>query len=620
MSEELINHYKADERETSFLLFEQFAIQDIFESEIYSDFTEEDARLIISEALKFATNEVGPLNGYFDRTGCKFDAATGKVTVPPLMKELQQKYHENGWHMMRVSKEFGGQEVPYSVGIAASEFFTGASSAWTMYTGLTLGAAHLIETFGTDEQKAAYCEKMYTGEWMGTMCLTEPGAGSEVGNSKSRARKNDDGSFNVEGTKCFISSGDHDLTEQIVHMVLARVEGDAPGTKGLSLFIIPKYRVNPDGSLGDFNDVICRGIEEKMGIHGSSTCTLNFGDNGKCQGFLLGGEQSKGMTQMFQMMNEARIGTGMQALATASSAYLNAVSYARERVQGKPFESIAKGQRGTQSVSIIEHEDIKRMLLEMKAKVEGMRALAFKLGVHLDRARILGKGNEEAAKHMGYVELLTPIVKAYLSDQGFRVAELAIQTYGGYGYISDYPVEQYCRDIKIQSLYEGTNFIQSLDLVGRKLNIQGGALVRQLGKDIHEFAKKHADHPVLATEMKRLDEALDALNKTVMGYMNFFQSGRLRQIPLTATRFLEMLSEVTIGFLLLEGAIIAHDKMQGLDEKDRDFAFYAAKVHTARFFIRNILPGVKMKAEIIADCDTSALDILPEHFPHVGAD
>ncbi len=619
MSEELINHYKADERETQFLLFEQFGIQDLFESETYSDYSEEDARMIISEALKFATNEIGPLNSYFDRTGCKFDPETGKVTVPPLMKELQKKYQENGWHLMRVSPEWGGQGVPYSLGLAASEFFTGASSAWTMYTGLTMGAAHLIETFGDDKQKATYVEKMFSGEWMGTMCLTEPGAGSEVGGSKSKARKNDDGSYLIEGTKCFISSGDHDLTDQIVHMALARVEGDAPGTKGLSLFIIPKFRVNEDGSLGEFNDVICRGIEEKMGIHGSSTCTLNFGDNGKCVGYLLGDVQGKGMTQMFQMMNEARIGTGMQALATASSAYLNAVAYARDRRQGKPFEAIATGQRGTQSVSIIEHEDIRRMLLEMKSKVEGMRALAMKLAVHMDRARVAGEG-EEASKHMGYVELLTPLVKAYLSDQGFRVAELAIQTYGGYGYISDYPVEQYCRDIKIQSLYEGTNFIQSLDLVGRKLNLQGGGLVRQLGKDIHEFCTEHAGHAVLATEMKRLDEALDAMNKTVMGYAGFFSSGRLRQIPLTSTRFLEMMAEVTIGYLLLEGAIIAHEKMQGLDEKDREFAFYAGKVHAARFFARNILPGVKMKADIIADGDTSAIDMQPDQFPMVGAD
>lgn len=620
MSEELINHYKADERETMFLLFEQLQIQDILESEEYSDFTEEDSRMIISEALKFATSEVGPLNQYFDRSGCKYDPETYAVTVPPLLKELQQKYVENGWSMLGVSPEFGGQGAPYALTIAASEYFTGASSAWTMYSGLTNGAAHLIETFGNAAERELYCNKMYSGEWMGTMCLTEPGAGSEVGRSGSRAKKNDDGTYLIEGVKSFISSGDHDLTDNIIHMVLARTEGAAGGTKGLSLFIVPKMRINEDGSSGESNDVICRGIEKKMGIHASSTATLQFGDSEKCIGYLLGTEEQKGMSQMFQMMNGARIGTGMQALATASSAYLNALAYARERVQGKKFENIARGKRGTDSVRLIEHEDIRRMLLEMKSKVEGCRALAFSLAANLDRAKIAGADSDAAANHLGYVELLTPLVKAYLSDQGFKVAELAIQVYGGYGYISDYPVEQYCRDIKIQSLYEGTNYIQSLDLIGRKLNIDGGNLVRQFSTRISDFIDENKDHEVLAEEMKRLGEALASVNGSVMKFMEFFQSGRVRQLPLVATRFLEMLSELTIGYLLLQGAAIAHDKMQGLSEGDLDFNFYAGKIHTARFFARNILPGVKSKAEIIEDADTSALDIQDNMFPAVGAD
>lgn len=618
MSEELVNHYKADEREINFLLFEQFQIQELFESEPYTAFSEEDARLILSEALKFAVNEVGPLNAYFDRTGCTYDPETHEVTVPPLMKDLQKKYQENGWPLLGVAEEFGGQAAPYALTLAVSEFFTGASAAWTMYTGLTNGAAHLISTFGSEKRRQLYCTKMYSGEWMGTMCLTEPGAGSEVGRSSTKAKKNDDGTYSIEGIKCFISSGDHDLTENIIHMVLARIDASSKGTKGLSLFIVPKKRLE-NGALVD-NDVICRGIEHKMGINGSSTATLDFGPNGNCVGYLLGEVENKGMSQMFQMMNGARIGTGMQSLGSASSAYLNALAYARERVQGKKFENIAKGKRGTESVHLIEHEDIRRMLMEMKSKVEGCRALAVKLAQHMDRARIAGEGTPEAEDHLGYVELLTPIVKAYLSDQGFKVAELAIQTYGGYGYIQDYPVEQYCRDIKIQSLYEGTNFIQSLDLVGRKLNVGGGKLIRQLGGAIASFIEANAEHEVLGSEMKCLGEALELLNETVMTYANHFQSGRVRQLPLTSTRFLELLSEVTIAFLLLEGAVIAHEKMQGLDENDRDFNFYAGKIHTARFFVHNILPGVKMKAEIIAHADTSAIDIADNQFPMVGTD
>ncbi len=619
MSEELINHYKADERETCFLLFEQFRIQDLFKSETYSAFTEEDSRTILSEALKFATREIGPLNSYADRVGCQFDPQSGKVTVPPLLKDLQKKYIENGWHLLRTSPEFGGQRAPFALTLCVSEFITGACSAWMMYSGLTQGAAHLIEALGTEEQKNLYCPKMYSGEWMGTMCLTEPGAGSEVGRSTAKAVKNADGTYSVSGVKSFISGGDHDFTPNIIHMVLARIEGASLGTGGLSLFIIPKIWVNPDGSLGAPNDVVCRGVEKKMGINASATCTLNFGDKGKCRGFLLGKEESKGMKMMFQMMNEARIGTGMQALSTASSAYLNAVAYARQRVQGKLFSDIATGKRGD-SVAIIQHEDIRRMLLEMKAKVEGCRALAVSLAVHLDRAEVARDNKEVRDKEMGYVELLTPLVKAYLSDQGFRVAELAIQTYGGYGYIKDYPVEQYCRDIKIQSLYEGTNYIQSLDLVGRKLNQNGGALLRAYMADLDAFVKANQDHPALGSECKALKEAADALTATSMQYMAFFQSGRMRQIPLTATRMLEMLAEVTLGWLLLDGALLAHKTMQGLAETDRDFNFYAGKIHSARYFIRNVLPGVKMKAGVIASADTSALDIKEDQFPMVGMD
>jgi len=356
-----------------------------------------------------------------------------------------------------------------------------------------------------------------------------------------------------------------------------------------------------------------------MGISASSTCTLNYGDNDACIGYLLGEEEQKGISQMFQMMNGARIGVGMQALAAASSAYLNALGYARDRVQGKLFEGIAKRQRG-ESVRIIEHEDIRRMLLEMRSKVEGMRALAFKLAVAMDRAKVQGVDSDAGKKDYGYVELLTPIVKAYISDQAFKVAELAIQTYGGYGYIRDYPVEQYCRDIKIQSLYEGTNYIQALDLVGRKLNQNGGEFVRNFMADVTAFVKENENHETLGGEIKRLGKANDALNETTMNYMKFFQSGQLRQIPLTATRFLEILAEVAVAWLLLEGALLSHEKMQDLAEGDREFNFYAGKIHTARFFIRNILPGVKMKADIIADADTSSLDIEENQFPLVGID
>lgn len=619
MSEELINHYKADEREIDFLLFEQFKIQDLFESPEFSDFDEDGVRMILQEALKFAQKEIGPLNAYGDRLGCKHDPATNAVTVPPLYKELRKKSLEAGWHLLRIGKEWGGQDAPHAVSLVTGEFFAGACAAYVMYDGLSHGAAHLIEVFGTPEQRALYCPKMYSGEWMGTMCLTEPGAGSEVGRSTTKAVRRADGAYDITGVKHFISGGDTDFVDQIVHMVLARVEGAAEGTAGLSLFIIPKRKINPDGSLGESNDVICRSIEEKMGIHGSATCTLNYGDNGNCVGYLLGSEENKGMKMMFQMMNEARIGTGMQALATASSAYLNAVAYARTRMQGKRFTDIAKKKHDSDTVAIIEHEDIKRMILEMKSKIEGMRALAVKLALHIDRARVHKEDKKRVEKEMGYVELLVPLVKAYLTDQGFRVSELAIQTYGGYGYIGDYPVEQNCRDLKITSLYEGTNYIQSLDLVGRKLNMGGGALVKTYLADVTAFIAANKDHGSLAKEFAALQEATGHVQATVMNYMKFFMDGKnIQQIPTTATRFLEMLSELTLAWLLLEAAVIAHDKLQGMDEGAADRNFYLGKIHTARFFVRNILPGVKSKAEIIAACDTTVVDTTPDMFPSVA--
>jgi len=617
MSEELVNHYKADEREVGFLLFEQFRLQDLLGRGPYADFTEADARLIISEGLKFAIHEVGPLNGYADRLGCVYDPKSGAVTVPPLLKDLQRKYVENGWHGLRAPAVYGGQGAPYSLALAVSEFFAGACSAWAMYNGLTHGAAHLIEVFGTEEQKSLFCPKLYGGEWMGTMCLTEPGAGSEVGRSQTRAAPQPDGTHLIQGVKCFISGGEHDFTDNIVHMALARIEGAPGGTKGLSLFIIPKRRIRPDGTLGEPNDVRCRGIEKKMGINASATATLNFGDEDRCQGLLLGREENKGIAQMFQMMNEARIGTGLQALATASSAYLNALAYARQRVQGKRFEDIASGRRGA-SVRIIEHEDVRRMLVEMRSKVEGGRALALKLAIHLDRARTV----EDAAggADLARVDLLTPLVKAYLSDQAFRVAELAIQTYGGYGYIRDYPVEQYCRDIKIQSLYEGTNYIQALDLVGRKLNQDGGEPLRRLLTEIEAFATRLKEHPALGGESARLGEASAAVGRFALQYLEFMRSGRIRQIPLTATRFLEALAETVIGWLLLEGATVAHEALAAQAEGSREFHFYAGKLHVARFFARNVLPGAAFKARLAAEADTSALDIAEEQFPLDGLD
>jgi alkylation response protein AidB-like acyl-CoA dehydrogenase len=486
----------------------------------------------------------------------------------------------------------------------------GANPSFSIYAGLGLGVGELIAHLGTDEQKKQFCPKTYSAEWAGTMCLTEPQAGSDVGAARTRAVPVGDGTYKITGTKIFISAGDHDLTDNIIHLVLARVDGAPAGTKGLTLFIVPKYRIEADGSLGKWNDVTLGRIEHKMGINGSATAVLNFGENDDCIGVPVGGEAKlhQGMAQMFMMMNGARISTGLQAIGVASSAYLNALQYAGERKQGPSIKNFKDPT--APRVSIIEHADVRRMLLDMKARVEGIRALAVKLTMHQDRVDTIGGKDDKAALyHQGQIDLLVPLVKAYGSDQAFRVCETAIQVHGGVGYTKDFPVEQYCRDAKIFSIYEGTNHIQSMDLVARKLGQNGGSNMRAFLGDVQKFAAAHAGHPALSAEVKTLGEAQEALMNATMKLMMWSQTGKLELVPLNANRFLEMMSEVTVGWLLLEGAVIAHDKKKALGDEHADGAFYAGKIAAAQYYARNVLPGAVAKSHLLAREDTTPIEI-----------
>ncbi|MBV9945903.1 MAG: acyl-CoA dehydrogenase, partial [Myxococcales bacterium] len=497
-----------------------------------------------------------------------------------------------------------------------------------MYPGLAFGAAEVIAAFGTEEQRALYCQRMFGGTWGGTMCLTEPQAGSDVGSAKTTATRRPDGSYAIRGTKIFISGGDHDLAENVVHLVLARVDGAPPGTKGLTLFIVPKIRANADGSLGQPNDVSVASIEHKMGINGSATCVLNFGDTGECLGWPVGGDSkiNQGMPQMFKMMNGARIAVGVQGISVASSAFLNALEFAKERRQGS---SIKHWKDATAPrVPIIEHADVRRMLLDMKARVEGIRALAVKLAMHQDRVRALhgegeaaagqsGEAERTAIYHQGQVDLLVPLVKAYGSDQGFRVCETAIQTYGGVGYTRDFPVEQYCRDAKIFSIYEGTNHIQAMDLVGRKLGQNGGANLQAYLADVAQFVQKHAADAPLGPAVKALGAAHESLSMTAMRLLTWFQSGKLQMVPLNANRFLEMMAETTVAWMLLGGAAIALEKKKGVPAGHPDASFYEGKVAAALYFARNVLPGVELKARLMADEDSTPIDISDAAFATV---
>lgn len=618
MSKDLAqNRYKADLREFKFLLFEQFKLGELLGQAPYDGWGGDEVGMVLDGAYQFATEVLGPLNTTGDREGCRVE--NGAVKTPTGFKDAWAKMYEAGWKAVGVHHEYDGQGAPRAVLVCVEEFLTGANTAFSMYPGLAHGAAEVIQEFGTQAQKDLFLKRMFHGQWGGTMCLTEPQAGSDVGSSKTTAKKLPDGRYAIKGTKIFISGGDHDMAENVIHLVLARVEGAPAGTKGLSLFIVPKIRVGADGTLGETNDVSVGGIEHKMGINGSATCVMNFGENDGCIGELVGTTENVGMGQMFKLMNSARIAVGLQSVAVASSAYLNALDYAKDRKQGASikFWKDATAPR----VPIIEHPDVRRMLLDMKARVEGIRALIIKLARHQDAVEVYkGKDDQAAAYHQGQVDLLVPLVKSYGSDQAFRICETAIQTYGGVGYTQDYPVEQYCRDAKIFSIYEGTNHIQAMDLVGRKLGQNGGMNLQAFLGDVGKFIAENGEHPVIGAGVKELQGAHEAVAGTAMRLLSWFQSGQMQMVPLAANRFLDMMSELAVGWLLLEGAKIAHDAQAKLPEGDagaRDRGFYEGKKAAARYYALNVLPTVRGKAEILGREDQSALEIPDDGFATV---
>ncbi len=603
-----INRYRADLREFQFLLFEQFKLGELLGKAPFEAWGEEEVKSSLAECYRFSREVLGPLNVIGDIQGCRLE--NGGVITPDGFKDAWKKLYEAGWKAISVPAELGGAGAPHAVQVLVEEMLSGSNAAFNMYPGLAYGAAEVVQHFGTAEQKKQFFEPMLAGKWGGTMCLTEPHAGTDVGSAKTTATRNADGSYVIRGTKIFISGGDHDLAENVIHLVLARVEGAPAGTKGLTLFIVPKLAVKDDGSVGERNDVTVGALEHKMGINGSATCVLNFGDNGTCLGWPVGGEEklNQGMPQMFKLMNAARISVGVQGLAVASTAFLNALDYARERKQGS---SITHWKDATAPrVPIIEHADVRRMLLHMKAIVEGIRALAVKLTMHQDQVDVFrGNDDAKAAYHQGQVDLLVPLVKAYGSDQGFRVCEIAIQTYGGAGFTRDYPVEQYCRDAKIFSIYEGTNHIQAMDLVGRKLGQAGGANLQAFIGDVAKFVAAYEGHPTLGAAVKRLGTAQEAVAGTAMRMLMWFQAGQLTLVPLSANRFCEMMSELTVGWLLLEGAVVAEEAKAKAAADHPDRAFYEGKLQAALYYARNILPGVDHKAQLLCEEDKSPLDI-----------
>ncbi len=608
-----------DERDARFVLYELLGVEDLCRSDKYSDFSRETFDMMLDTAQELAENQLWAVNADGDRTGVRLEA--GRVRVPESFHQVFRHYRDGGWFGLSVDPECDGQGFPASMGAAATEMFSAANLGFLGIYGLTVAAARVIQIYGSEEQQAVYMKKMYAGEWGGTMCLTEPQAGSDVGAVRTRATKKPDGTYSIVGGKIFISFGDHDLTENIVHLVLARVKGAPPGTRGISIFIVPKRRPE-NGSFVD-NDVTATAVEKKMGLSGSPTCALNFGEKDNCIGYLIG-QENEGMSIMFQMMNESRMAVALQGLALAGAAYMHSVRYAETRLQGSHITAMK--DPAAPKAPIIEHPDVRRMLMWMKSVTEGMRGLLYYVA-HCEDLAIVAQDESDASKYKGLIEILTPVCKAWCSDAGFKVTELAMQIHGGYGYCKEYPIEQFLRDIKITSIYEGTNGIQALDLVGRKLRMNQGALFREFMAVVGETAARSRQNQRLQGIVDAFDEAKSHLVKTVEYFAGQAASGE-KMIPiLQAAPFLELFGDVAVGHMMLWQAEIADRKLRDMYDKagantteeklelmiaNKEAAFYRGKTASAEFFSSSVLSQAKGKASAIMSGDLSAVRIPKE--------
>lgn len=572
----MADHFKVNRNDIFFILKNQLNYGFLCSLERYKGLKEEMLDMVVTEAITLAKGVVDPLQEIGEKARVKFDR--GKVSCPPEFRKAFRQFGEDGWIGLSRDTTYGGQGFPHMMRIVVNDLMYGACQAFNMAPSLTHGAAHLIENFATENLKKLFVPKMFVGEWAGTMCLTEPEAGSNLANTRTTAYPEGE-HYRIKGSKTFISWGDHDLTENIIHLLLARMEGAPEGVKGISLFIVPKISVNPDGSLGKPNDVLCERVEEKLGLHASPTCELNFGGHDDCIGFLCG-EANQGLSHMFQMMNAARINTGVSGMTLASTAYRNALAYAKARIQGQDVAGRKPG-----SVSIIDHPDVRRMLLWMKAMVDGMRSMIYTGAFWSDLAWELPDGTEEQRHYQDLLDFITPIIKAYCSHMGFRVCETALQCLGGYGYTKDYPIEQYLRDAKIMSLYEGTNGIQSLDLMGRKMRAGHGALFNAYREELESFCVNHEHHPGLGKEVQALYKAEKKLTEVAVQ-----MAERMKLDPLQWASYtfpaLMCFGDVTMAWRLLHLAVIA----QKVLDAGRGNPFYAGKIMQASYFVGTMLP------------------------------
>lgn len=550
--------YQTDMRDIHFNLFEVNKIHTT-----YPGAEMDELKSILSEYEKFVTNEIFPTRQKSDSEGAKF--VNGKVFVPACFHPVKQKFYENGWFALGMPEAYGGMPAPHALHLATSSLTSGANISFEMYSGLTRAALNVIIKVATDAQKARFVEKMMSGEWGGTMCLTEAGAGSDVGAVATTAIPVGNGSYKIKGTKIFISAGESDLFKNNIHLVLARTPGAPAGTKGLSLFIVPRFKVNPDGSAGTSNHVVCAKIEEKMGIHGSATCELNFGLTGECEGELIGKELD-GMVNMFIMMNEARLMCGMQGEAQANLAYQLSLQYAHERTQF--------GQE------LFKMPDIQRMLLRMRSQGRGMRSLILYTANLFDLAH---QGNKDAFNEIAF---LTPVCKAWCTEEGFNVTIDAIQVHGGYGYCTEYGIEQFARDSKIATIYEGTNAIQSIDFVMRKILKENGETFKKVGKKIAALISGPAAH-VWPSECAQIGKNLERGAKILEKFGQLAGQNKTDQILEHASNFLMFSGNLLVAWKLLEHAVVAKESIGAASHSDK--VYFQSKLDDFRFFCQNQL-------------------------------
>lgn len=575
--------YKAPLETMRFVLNDVLNVSQLSQLPGYEQATPDLMESILAEGSKFCEEVLFPLNQSGDQEGCHFD--NGQVTTPKGFKEAYASYTQGGWTSLSADPVYGGMGMPHLWNLVFMEMLCSSNMSFGMYPGLSEGAYRAILHHGSEDLKKTYLPKMITGEWAGTMCLTEPHCGTDLGLIRTKAIPNGQGQYEITGTKIFISAGDHDLTDNIIHLVLAKLPDAPEGAKGISLFIVPKFLVDTHAA----NHVTCGSIEHKMGIKASATCVMNFDTS---IGWLVG-EPNKGLKAMFTMMNAARLGVGMQGLGLAEVAWQNGFSYARDRLQMRALDGTKYPDKPADPILV--HPDVRKMLLTSKAFCEGARALSYWVGLHLD----IAEKHPDSIKRQeadDLVALLTPIIKAYQTDMGFEIANLAIQIHGGHGYIREYGVEQYARDARISMIYEGTNGIQALDLVGRKMSQNYGRLLRRFFHPVLEFMTQYQEDETLGKLVVPLSKAFTKLQQATI-QIGLKSLKDPNEAGAASTDFLRLFALVAVGFMWIKMAKVAQDKLMAGDTDKTEF--YQSKIKTARFFIERMLPEAESRYRMI---------------------